>query len=75
MWHCNKLQHFNVNLLKVTHDKNDKIQVLEIKSEGVLNQIKNRFLAKLGGKEVVEHLRDCLFHGMKKTIRDSHCYK
>ena len=61
------------NFSKVTQDKNDKIQVFAIKLKGVLNQIRSRFPAKIGKKEVQGHLREWLIHGMKRTLRDSLC--
>ena len=38
-----------------------------INLNGVLNQIRSRFPAKLDEKEVEEHLRDCLHQTLKET--------
>ena len=58
------------NFYKITQDKSNKILVFVKKLERVLNQIRSRFPAKLGEKKVEGLIRDHLFHGMKKTLRD-----
>ena len=58
------------NIDKVIQDTNDKRQLFLIKLEGVLDHIRTKFIAKLGKRKVQGDLRDYLFHGMKKTLRD-----
>ena len=68
---------FNVlmqNFYKVTHNNNEKVPSFATRLEGILNQIWLQCPGRITDWEVQQHLKDHLFHGIWKHIRDSICY-
>ena len=49
----------------------ESIPSFATRAEGLLSQIQDRFPDKLAHPEEQRLLKDCLFHGCKKSIRDS----
>ena len=62
---------FNVlmqNFYKVSQGNNKKVPSFAMRLEGTLNQIQLQCLRRMMDLEVHQHLRDCLFHGVRKHI-------
>ena len=65
---------FNVlmqNFYKVTQGNHKKVPSFATRLEGTLNQIQLKCPGRIGDCEVACHLKDWLFHGVHKHIRDS----
>ena len=62
------------NLYKVTQSNHEKVPSFATRLEGTLNQIRLQCLRRITDQEVQKHLKDYLFHGVWKHIRDSICY-
>ena len=56
---------------KVTQGNQMKVSSFTMRLEGTLNQIKFQCHRGITDQEVQQHLKDCLFHGVHKHIRDS----
>ena len=68
---------FNVlmqNFYKVTQNNHEKVPSSATRLEGTLNQIRPQCPRRITDWEVQQHLKDHLFHGVCKHIRDSICY-
>ena len=59
------------NVHKVTQGNHEKVASFARKLEGTLNQIQLKCPRWIANHEVSWHLKDCLFHGVQKHIRDS----
>ena len=55
---------------KISQD-NEKVPSFVTRLEGTLNQIRIKCPSRIADHEVSSHLKDRLFHGVKKHIRDS----
>ena len=67
---------FNVlmqNFYKISQN-NEKVPSFVTKLEGTLNQIQIQCPSRIADHEVPGHLKDRLFHGVKKHVRDSMRY-
>ena len=53
------------------HGEEESIPSFATKVEGLLSQIQDKYLEKLTHPEEQRLLKDCLFHGCKKSIWDS----
>ena len=62
------------NFYKVTQNNHEKVPSFATRLEGTLNQIWLQFPRRITDQEVQQHLKDHLFHGVQKHIRDSICY-
>ena len=62
------------NFSKVTQSNHKKVPSFATRLEGTLNQIQLKCPGKIMDWEVQQHLKDCLFHGVCKHIRDSIWY-
>ena len=62
------------NVYKVTQSNHEKVPSFATRLEGTLNQIWLQCPRRIMDWEVQQHLKDCLFHGVSKHIRDSVCY-
>ena len=62
------------NFHKVTQNNNEKVPSFATRLEGALNQIQLQCPGRIMDLEVQQHLKDCLFHGVWKHIRNSICY-
>ena len=62
------------NFYKVTQSNHEKVPSFAMRLEGTLNQIRLKCPKRITDWEVQQHLKDCLFHGVQKHIRDSICY-
>ena len=65
---------FNIlmqNFYKVTQGNHEKVPSFATRLEGTLNQIRLQCPRRVTDLEVQQHLKDCLFHGACKHIRDS----
>ena len=62
------------NFYKVTQGDHEKVPSFTIRLEGTLNQICLKCPRWIANCEVPWHLKDCLFHGVQKHIRDSIWY-
>ena len=58
------------NFYKISQGK-EKVSSFMTKLEGTLDQIRIQCPSRIAAREVPGHLKDCLFHGVKKHIRDS----
>ena len=64
---------FNVlmqNFYKVKQGNHDKVPSFTTRLEGTLNQIRLQCPGRITNQEVQQHLKDYLFHGVCKHIRD-----
>ena len=59
------------NFYKVTQGNNEKVPSFTARLEGTLNQIQLKCLRRIVDWEVACHIKDWLFHGVCKHIRDS----
>ena len=59
------------NFYKVTQGNPKEIPSFATRLEGTLNQIRLQCPRRVTDLEVQQHLKDCLFHGVCKHIRDS----
>ena len=59
------------NFYKVTQSNHEKVPSIAMRLEGTLNQIQLQCPGRITDQEVQEHLKDYLFHGVCKHIRDS----
>ena len=59
------------NFYKVTQSNHEKVPSFVSRLEGTLNQISLQCPRRIMDWEVQQHLKDCLFHGVHKHIRDS----
>ena len=59
------------NFYKVTQGNHKKVPSFATRLEGTLNQIRLQCLRRVTDLEVQQHLKDHLFHGVHKHIRDS----
>ena len=65
---------FNVlmqNFYKVTQGNHEEVTSFTTTLDGTLNQIRLQCPRRITDQEVQQHLKDCLFHGVYKHIRDS----
>ena len=65
---------FNVlmqNFYKILQGNHEKVLSFTTRLEGTLNQIRLQCPGRVTDLEVQQHLKDCLFHGVCKHIRDS----
>ena len=65
---------FNVlmqNFYKVTQGNHEKVPSFATRLQGTLNQIQLKCPRQIADCKVSWHLKDCLFHGVCKYIRDS----
>ena len=58
------------NFYKISQG-NEKVPLFDTRLEGTLNQIRIKCPSRIANHEVSSHLKDRLFHGVKKHIRDS----
>ena len=58
------------NLYKVTQGNHEEVPSFAARLEGTLNQIRLHCPGRMTDLKV-QHLKDCLFHGVHKDIRDS----
>ena len=61
------------NFYKISQG-NEKVPSFATKLEGTLNQIQIKCPSRIANCEVPGHLKDRLFHGVKKHVRDSVWY-
>ena len=59
------------NFYKVTQGNHKKVPLFATRLEGTLNQIRLKYPRRIADWEVACHLKDWLFHGVHKHIRDS----
>ena len=59
---------------KISQDQNKKISAYTTRIEGALYHITLKYPDRLESAAMEGHLRELLFHGIKKGIRDSLCY-
>ena len=59
------------NFYKITQGGNEKVPSFVTRLEGTLNQIRIRCPRWIANHEVPWHLKDQLFHGARKHVRDS----
>ena len=59
------------NVYKVTQGNHKKVPLFTTRLEGTLNQIRLKCLRRIEDHKVACHLKDQLFHGVHKHIRDS----
>ena len=64
------MQNFYMNV----QSNHEKVPSFTTRLEGTLNQIRFWCPRRVTDWEVQQHLKDCLFHGVCKHIRDSICY-
>ena len=62
------------NFCKLQQGKSEKVTLYVTQLEGALNEVQKEYLTMLSTNEVQQHLRDQLFHGLHKQLRDSMCY-
>ena len=62
------------NFYKVTQNKHEKVPSFSTRLEGTLNQIWLQCPRRITDQEVQQDLKDHLFHGVQKHIRDSIWY-
>ena len=62
------------NFYKVTQGNHKKVPSFATRLEGTLNQIWLKCPSRIADQEVPWHLKDCLFCGIQKHIRDSILY-
>ena len=70
---CGTVVSFDVlmqNFYKVTQCKHEKVPSFPTRLEGTLNWIRLQCPGRITDWEVQQHLKDCLFHGVCKHIRD-----
>jgi hypothetical protein len=65
---CDKLLQ---DFFQLSQDKGEKVQNFASRLEGALNKIRIRYPNNLTVAEEKRHLKERLFHGMKKNLRDS----
>ena len=58
------------NIYKVTQGNNEKLPSFTMRLEGTLNQIRLRCSGQITDHEVPWHLKEQLFHGAQKYVRD-----
>ena len=59
------------NFYKVTQGNHKQVPSFTMRLEGTLNQIRLQCSRRITDWETQQHLKDCLFHGVCKHIRDS----
>ena len=59
------------NFYNVTQGNHKKVHSFATRLEGILNQIRLQCPGRVTNLEIQQHLKDCLFHGVCKHIRDS----
>ena len=59
------------NFYKITQGNNEKVPSFTKRLEGTLNQIRLRCPRWITDREVPWHLKEQLFHGVQKHVRDS----
>ena len=62
------------NFYKVSQGNNDGVPSFATRMEGILNQIQLQCPGRMMDLEAKQHLRDCLFHGVRRHIHDSIWY-
>ena len=62
------------NFHKVTQSNHEKVSFFAMRLEGTLNQMRLQCPERITDWEVQQHIKDHLFHGVHKCIRDSICY-
>ena len=62
------------NFYKVSQGNNKKVLYFATRLEGTLNQVQLQCPGRMMDLQVQQHLRHCLFHGMRKHICDSIWY-
>ena len=68
---------FNVlmqNIWRVSQRNNEKVPSFPMRLEGTLNQIQLQCLGRMVDLQAQQHLRDCVFHGVRKHICDCILY-
>ena len=69
--------YFNIlmqNFYTVSQGNNEKVPSFAMRLEGILNQIQLQCPGRMTDLETQQHLKDCLFHGIRKHICDSVWY-
>ena len=70
-WHSSIIRHVLMqNFYKVTQNNHEKLPSFATRLEGTLNQIWLQYPGRIMDQEVQQHLKDHLFHGVQKHIRD-----
>ena len=59
------------NFYKITQGSSEKVPSFTTRLEGTLNQIRLRCPRQIANHEVPWHLKEWLFHGVRKHVRDS----
>ena len=59
------------NFYKISQGGNEKVPSFATRLEGTLNQIRIKCPSRIASHEVPGHLKDRLFHRVKKHVRDS----
>ena len=59
------------NFYKILQGDNEKVPSFMTRLEGTLNQIRIKCPGRIADHEVPWHLKERLFHGVKKHVRDS----
>ena len=62
------------NIYKVLQGKTEKVTMYVTQLEGGLNVVQQEYPTILSDNEVQQHLRDRIFHGLHKPLRDLMCY-
>ena len=62
------------DFFQLKQSKLEKVQTFMTRIEESLSRIRARFPGRIANGKVDEYLKDCLFHGMHKSISDSICY-
>ena len=62
------------NIYTLQQGKTEKVTLYVTLLEEALNVVQQEYLTILSTNEVQQHLRDRLFHGLHKQLRDSMCY-
>ena len=58
------------NLYKLQQGRTEKVTLYVTQLEGALNVVQEEYLTMLSANEVQQHLRDRLFNGLHKQLRD-----
>ena len=62
------------NFYKLQQGRTEKVTLYVTQLEGALNAVQQEYPRMLSVNEVQQHLRDRLFHGLHKQLRDSMHY-
>ena len=69
-WHYKHHLTCSCKISIVTQSNHKKVPSFAMRLEGTLNQIRLQCPRRIMDQEVQQHLKDCLFHGVCKHIRD-----